>query len=129
MSANTYLQVSELDFDDIRSNLKTYLSTQTALKDYDFEGSVMSTLLDVLSYNTHYNSYYLNMVANEMFLDTAQQRDSVVSRAKELGYTPVSSIGGTAEVNVQFSGIPAGVAHDSRSNVGNSRWFVHTRKL
>lgn len=75
MSANTYLQVSELDFDDIRSNLKTYLSSQSSLKDYDFEGSVMSTLLDVLSYNTHYNAYYLNMVANEMFLDTAQQRD------------------------------------------------------
>jgi hypothetical protein len=110
MSANTYLQVSELDFDDIRSNLKTYLSSQSSLKDYDFEGSVMSTLLDVLSYNTHYNAYYLNMVANEMFLDTAQQRDSVVSRAKELGYTPVSSIGATAEVNINFSGIPAGVA-------------------
>ena len=52
----------------------------------------MAVLLDVLAYNTHYNAYYLNMVANEMFLDTAQQRDSVVSRAKELGYVPVSSL-------------------------------------
>ena len=110
MAANTYLQVSELDFGEIRSNLKTYLESQTALKDYDFEGSVMSTLLDVLSYNTHYNAYYLNMVANEMFLDTAQQRDSVVSRAKELGYTPVSSIGATAEIEITFSGIPSGFA-------------------
>ena len=72
MSANTYLQVSELDFDDIRSNLKTYMRSQSQFKDYDFEGSALSSLLDVLAYNTHYNAYYLNMVANEMFLDTAQ---------------------------------------------------------
>jgi len=105
MSANTYLQVTELDFGQIRTNLKTYLSSQDQFKDYDFEGSAMAVLLDVLSYNTHYNAYYLNMVANEMFLDTAQQRDSVVSRAKELGYTPVSSIGATAEVQVEFTGL------------------------
>ena len=105
MSANTYLEVSELDFDDIRSNLKTYLRGQTQFSDYDFEGSAMATLLDVLAYNTHYNAYYLNMVANEMFLDTAQQRDSVVSRAKELGYTPVSSIGASAEIEIEFEGI------------------------
>jgi len=105
MSANTYLQVSELDYDQIRSNLKTFLSNQDQLKDYDFDGSAMSVLLDVLAYNTHYNSFYLNMIGNEMFLDTAQQRDSVVSRAKELGYTPVSSIGASAEVTVKFTGI------------------------
>lgn len=110
MSANTYLQVSELDFDDIRSNLKTYLRSQTQFTDYDFEGSAMATLLDVLAYNTHYNAYYLNMVANEMFLDTAQQRDSVVSRAKELGYTPVSSIGASAEIKLKFTGFPAGTS-------------------
>jgi len=105
MSANTYLQVSELDFDEIRSNLKTYLSSQDQFKDYSFEGSAMAVLLDVLAYNTHYNAYYLNMVGNEMFLDTAQQRDSVVSRAKELGYVPVSSIGATAEVNLTITGV------------------------
>jgi len=104
-TANTYLQVSELDFDDIRTNLKGYLSTQNQFKDYNFEGSAMSVLLDVLAYNTHYNAYYLNMVANEMFLDTAQQRDSVVSRSKELGYTPVSSVGATAGVNLVFNGV------------------------
>ena len=104
-TANTYLQVSELDFDDIRKNLKSYLSTQNQFKDYNFEGSAMAVLLDVLAYNTHYNAYYLNMVANEMFLDTAQQRDSVVSRAKELGYLPVSAIGASANVTVAFSGI------------------------
>lgn len=105
MSANTYLQVSELDFDEIRSNLKTYLSSQDQFKDYSFEGSAMAVLLDVLAYNTHYNAYYLNMVANEMFLDTAQQRDSVVSRAKELGYVPVSSVGAQAEINLNITGI------------------------
>jgi len=110
MSANTYLEVSELDFDDIRGNLKTYLRSQTQFNDYDFEGSAMATLLDVLAYNTHYNAYYLNMVANEMFLDTAQQRDSVVSRAKELGYTPISSLGASSEVKVKFDGLPAGTS-------------------
>ena len=109
MAANTYLQVTELDFADIRTNLQTYLSTQSQFKDYDFEGSAMSVLLDVLAYNTHYNAYYLNMIANEMFLDTAQQRDSVVSRAKELGYAPISAIGSQAEVTLNFTGIPTSV--------------------
>lgn len=109
MSANTYLQVTELDFEEIRGNLQTYLSTQTQFKDYDFEGSAMSVLLDVLAYNTHYNAYYLNMIGNEMFLDTAQQRDSVVSRAKELGYAPISSIGAQADVTLSFSGVSTSV--------------------
>jgi len=104
-SANSYLRVTELDFEDIRNNLKSFLSTQTEFQDYDFEGSAISTLLDVLAYNTHYNSYYVNMLANEMFLDTAQQRESVVSKAKELGYVPVSAIGATANINVTFTGI------------------------
>src|SRR5210317_983153 len=107
-SANSYLQVTELDFEQIRTNLKSYLSTQSQFNDYDFEGSAMSVLLDVLSYNTHYNSYYVNMLANEMFLDTAQQRDSVVSHAKLLGYTPVSAIGPTANVSITFTGVDAG---------------------
>src|SRR5210317_1134820 len=103
--ANTYLQVTELDSADIRSNLKTFLRSQTQFKDYDFEGSAMATLLDLMAYNTHYNAYYLNMIGNEMFLDTAQQRDSVVSRAKELGYTPISSRGATANVQLTFTGV------------------------
>jgi hypothetical protein len=109
MAANTYLQVTELDFDDIRDNLKTYLSSQDQFRDYNFEGSAMSTLLDVLAYNTHYNAYYVNMLGNEMFLDTAQQRDSVVSHAKLLGYTPVSAIGSTANVQITFTGVDSGV--------------------
>jgi hypothetical protein len=109
MSANTYLKVTELDFEEIRTNLKTYLSSQDKFSDYSFEGSAMSVLLDVLAYNTHYNAYYLNMVANEMFLDTAQQRDSVVSRAKELGYAPTSAIGSQADVVINFTGVDASV--------------------
>lgn len=109
-SANSYLQVTELDFEDIRSNLKSYLSTQSQFQDYDFEGSNMAVLLDILAYNTHYNGYYVNMLANEMFLDTAQQRDSVVSHAKLVGYVPVSAIGATANVNVTFGGVANSVA-------------------
>jgi len=105
MAANTYLQVTEVDFEDIRSNLKSYLSSQTQFNDYDFEGSNMAVLLDILAYNTHYNAFYTNMLANEMFLDTAQQRDSVVSRAKELGYVTRSARGATANVTITFTGI------------------------
>jgi len=105
MAANTYLQVTELDFEDIRSNLKSYLASQTQFTDYDFEGSNMAVLLDLLAYNTHYNAFYGNMIANEMFLDTAQQRDSVVSRAKELGYNTRSARGATANVQITFTGV------------------------
>ena len=83
--ATARLQISDLDFDQIKNNLKSFLQQQTTFQDYDFEGSGLSILLDILAYNTHYNSYYLNMVANESFLDTAILRDSVVSHAKTLG--------------------------------------------
>ena len=110
MSANTYLRVTEVDFADIKTNLKTYLQSQTQFNDYDFEGSNMSTLLDVLAYNTHYNAFYTNMLANEMFLDTAQQRDSVVSRAKELGYLTRSARGASANVSITFTGIASNIS-------------------
>lgn len=97
---NTHLTVSELDFGNIKENLKNYLKGQSQFQDYDFEGSNLNILLDILAYNTHYQTFYLNMVANEMFLDTAQLRESVVSRAKELGYTPFSTRGATARVNL-----------------------------
>lgn len=84
------LKVTELDFDDIKTNLKNFLKQQSEFQDYDFEGSGLSVLLDVLAYNTHYNAYYTNMIANESFLDTALLRNSVVSHAKKLGYTPRS---------------------------------------
>ena len=84
------LRVTELDFDTIKTNLKTFLKQQSEFQDYDFEGSGLNILLDILAYNTHYNAYYLNMVANEAFLDTALLRDSVVSHAKSFGYVPYS---------------------------------------
>jgi hypothetical protein len=98
--ANARLQISELDFDQIKQNLKSYLQQQSTFQDYDFEGSGLSVLLDILAYNTHYNSYYLNMVANESFLDTAILRDSVVSHAKTLGYTPQSITAPEAIINI-----------------------------
>ena len=85
------ISVSELDFDQIKANLKNYLRGQPEFTDYDFEGSGLSVLLDVLAYNTHYNALYQNFTVNEMFLDSAGKRNSVVSRAKELGYTPYSA--------------------------------------
>ena len=84
------MSITELDFDTIKSNLKTYMKGQTTFTDYDFEGSGLSVLLDVLAYNTHYNAFMANMAANEMFLDTAVKRNSVASHAKALGYTPTS---------------------------------------
>lgn len=88
--ANSSINLTSLDFDSLKSNLKTFMKSQTNFKDYDFDGSNMSVLLDVLSYNTYLNSFYLNMAISESFLDTAQIRDSVVSHAKELNYTPGS---------------------------------------
>jgi len=94
------LRISELDFDQIKTNLKTFLKAQSEFTDYDFEGSGLSTLLDVLAYNTHYNAYLANMVVNEMFLDSAVKRSSAVSIAKHLGYTPVSSRGSVANLDI-----------------------------
>ena len=88
--ANARLQITDLDFIQIKNNLKSYLQQQSEFTDYDFEGSSLGVLLDILAYNTHYNAYYLNMVANEAFLDTAMLRDSVVSHAKTLNYVPYS---------------------------------------
>lgn len=98
--ATNRLQVTDLDFDQIKVNLKNFLSSQSEFQDYDFEGSGMSVLIDLLAYNTHYNAYYLNMVANESFLDTAVIRDSVVSHAKTLGYTPYSIKSPVATLNL-----------------------------
>ena len=98
--ANSNIQMTDLDFNAIKNSLKTYLQSQDVLKDYNFEGSALSTLLDVLAYNTQYNAFYLNQVANEMFLDTALQRDSVVSQAKLLNYVPQSAKAPQATINL-----------------------------
>jgi hypothetical protein len=94
------LVISDFDFNDVKDNFKTFLQGQNEFTDYDFEGSGMNILLDVLAYNTHYLAYNTNMVANEMFLDSASLRSSVVSHAKTLGYTPNSASSALAKINV-----------------------------
>ncbi len=94
------LNVTELDFDQIKQNLKNYLKQQSEFNDYDFEGSGLSVLLDVLSYNTHYNAMNAHYALNEAFLDSAQIRGNVVTRAKLLGYTPRSVLSPRAQVNI-----------------------------
>ena len=96
----TKLDISKLDFDGIKDNLKTFLTQQDEFTDYDFEGAGMNILLDTLAYNTHYLAYNANMLANEMYLDSADQRTSVVSLAKQVGYTPKSAVSSTARIDV-----------------------------
>ena len=98
--ANKKINVTELDFDAIKSNLKNFLKGQEQFQDYDFEGSGLSILLDVLAYNTHYNALYNNLTINEMFLDSASKRNSVVSLAKMLGYVPRSCSCATSTVRL-----------------------------
>ena len=109
--ATPRLQISDLDFDQIKTNLKSYLKQQSQFQDYDFEGSGLNILLDILAYNTHYNSYYLNMVANESFLDTALLRDSVVSHAKTLGYVPHSMKAPVATINFLAQSVNSSAAN------------------
>ena len=146
---NRRLKVTELDFDNIKSNLKTFLKNQTQFKDYDFEGSGMNILLDTLAYNTHYLGFNANMVANEMFLDSSSLRSSVVSHAKTLGYEVSSPRAPTATVNISlstdaaFKTMPAGtvftasidglnyqfvtVSDFTSSNTGNNIAFDSTK--
>jgi len=101
------LNVTSLDFDQIKINLKDFLKAQPDLADYDFEGSALSTIIDVLAYNTFYNSFSANVNMNEIFLDTAQVRNNVVSHAKSLGYVPRSVTSPFAEIDVTVNA-PAG---------------------
>lgn len=96
-----FLPTGSLDFTTVRANLKNYLKQQAQFQDYDFEGSNIAVLLDLLAYNTYLNGFYLNMIGSEMFLDTATLRDSIVSHAKELNYTPRSYI--SADANITLS--------------------------
>ena len=100
MTTTKRLSVTEFDFDEVKDNLKAFMRNQTEFKDYDFEGSGLSALLDVLAYNTHYLGFNANMLANEMFLDSSQLRSSVVSHAKTLGYTTRSARAAKAVINV-----------------------------
>ena len=92
---DTRLTVTEFDFDEVKTNLKIFLKAQTEFSDYDFEGSGMNILLDTLAYNTHYLGFNANMLANEMFLDSASLRSSITSHAKTLGYEPTSVVSPT----------------------------------
>jgi hypothetical protein len=128
------LSVTEFDFDEVKNNLKVFMRNQSEFKDYDFEGSGMSALLDVLAYNTHYLGFNANMLANEMFLDSAQLRSSVVSHAKTLGYTTRSSTAAKAVVDVFLNTtnasatMPAGTVFTS--SVGNTSYqFVTTQSV
>jgi len=98
--SNTSISLVDVDFDTIKQNLRSYLQrSDSPFKDYDFDGSNISQMLDILSYNTYLNSYYLNMVASEMFLDSAIIRDSVISHAKELNYVPRSYRSAQAQIS------------------------------
>jgi hypothetical protein len=108
MANNKKINVTELDFDSIKANLKTFLQGQAEFQDYDFEGSGLSVILDILAYNTHYNALYNNLAVNEMFLDSAIKRNSVVSLAKTLGYTPRSAKCAEAVVNLTITSASAG---------------------
>ena len=108
-TSNKKINVTTLDFDDIKTNLKTFLSGQTEFQDYDFEGSAMSVLLDVLAYNTHYNALYNNLAINEMFLDSARKRNSVVSLSKMLGYSPRSATCSMATITLTVSAPSSGL--------------------
>ena len=101
--ASNKLTITDLEFDDIKSNLKSYLSAQSQFADYDFAGSGMDVLLDVLAYNTHYMGYYANMAVNEMFIDSASLRESVVSHAKHLNVIPASVTASTAYLDMTFT--------------------------
>jgi hypothetical protein len=98
--ASNKLQVSDFDFDDIKTNLKTFLRSQSEFQDYDFEGSGFAVLLDILAYNTHYLGFNANMLSNEMYLDSADIRKNIVSLAKMLGYTPSSVRTPTASIDI-----------------------------
>lgn len=115
MANKRRLNITELDFDQIKDNLKTYLKADPNFTDYDFEGSILSSVLDVLAYNTFYNAFTANAVINEVFLDTAQLRNNVVSHAKMLGYVPRSKTSAFTYLNINVaspSGNPSSLTMD-----------------
>ncbi len=120
--ANT--PVRELDFDQIKQSLKDYLRGQEQFKDYDFEGSTMNILLDLLSYNTHYQAFYANMVANEAFLDSAVARNSVVSLAKQLDYRPRSKKSARVVVNVELVPISSTRSEPALTSVSGGKEYI-----
>ena len=132
MAQNNAVSVVSLDFDEIKASLKSYLQSQSVLKDYNFDGSVLNTILDVLAYNTHYQAFYSNMIANEMFLDSAVLRSSVVSHAKALNYVPSSTTPSRAVVDVVLTApassdtyLPRGTEFSGTNPAGTRYKFVN----
>ncbi len=121
---NNQVKISELDFATIKSNLVTFLKNQSQFSDYDFEGSALSTLIDLLAFNTVYNSFYLNMGVNESFLDTALLRENVVSRAKDLNYIPSSVTGANAIITLSIT--PTGTDDSTYLNMDKFTKFITT---
>mgnify|MGYP003115526692 CR=1 FL=1 len=114
----TNLSVNSLDFDTIKNSLKVYLQGQDTFKDYDFDGAGLNMLLDILAYNTHMEAFYNNMVANEMFIDSAVKRSSLSSIAKHLGYTPTSPRAATATIDLKL-GSTAGMGSTTIIPIGS----------
>ena len=110
MADNTKMEITGFDFDTVKDNLKTFMKNQNQFLDYDFEGSGINALLDVLAYNTHYLGFHANMLANEMFIDTAALRSSVVSHAKTLGYETRSVNAPMATVDIKLNDLALGTA-------------------
>jgi hypothetical protein len=122
MPSSDKLQITDLEFDGIKSNLVTFLKGQTKFQDYDFEGSGMAVLVDLLAYNTHYMGYYANMLGNEMFLDSSSLRESVVSHAKHLHVHPTSRKASRAKLNITFTptGSPVSLTIDKNTKFTSS---------
>jgi hypothetical protein len=127
MSSTKRLEVSEIDFENIRSNLKEFLQSQDTLQDYDFEGSAITSIIDLLSYVTHYNAINANLGLNETFIDTAQFRGSVVGHARQLGYTPRSASAPSASLDLTINdpssqNLSLARGHRFRAKIGNTTY-------
>ena len=105
-NAKGKIEITDLDFDAVKSNFQNFLSQQSQFTDYNFEGSGMSVLMDLLAYNTHYLAFHANMLANEMFLDSSVLRANAVSHAKALGYTPSSMKASNAIISISVADVP-----------------------
>ena len=102
---SSQINITDTDFDNISQGIKDYLKGQDKFKDYDFEGSTMSVLIDMLSYATHVSAVNTNIAGSELFLDSAQIRKNVVSRAKDLGFIPGSETSSKAIVNLELKNV------------------------
>jgi hypothetical protein len=130
--ATTSHPATELDFDQLKSDIIAFIKTNPTFTDYNFEGSALNAIVDILAYNTHTNAYYANMVHNEGFLDTAQKRSSVVSKAKELGYVPRSVVCSTAYLDITLQNtigntayyLPRGTVFTSTNDSGTYQFVV-----